>query len=343
MCAALLDQELGFTVRVRALEPVPESQDEGRVQGSSDENPSTVEGVATTSEGATIESNVPNLLIPSDDRHVVFAHSNDDRQVWGSPDRVQAAAVSVEQPVEGEVTDLSTPEDHCVIPVKLKKVTGATTQAAALDYNEPSAFVLGAEINFDKPAGLTYGLDDGLDLTDPASYAPLGTGQEQPFNLTCAKGSNYGQPLASNIPGRKMPDFPDKGLNFTVLDGDGAVTTTVDDTGQASTGQGCSTAAGVIRGTHRHTSRPSPMRAKKGPTRKESKEEWTQRIVRCLIDELKAHPDYHDFRSTLHHVRDNPGTVKSWKFVVDFLKAHSGVCLVVSDIALFRLCCLIFI
>ncbi|KAH9178191.1 hypothetical protein EDB89DRAFT_1152073 [Lactarius sanguifluus] len=75
MCAALLDQELGFTVRARALEPVPESQDEGRVQGSSDENPSTVEGVAT-----------------ANDRHVVLAHSNDDRQVWGSPDRVQAAA-----------------------------------------------------------------------------------------------------------------------------------------------------------------------------------------------------------------------------------------------------------
>ncbi|KAH9178190.1 hypothetical protein EDB89DRAFT_1929779 [Lactarius sanguifluus] len=125
-----------------------------------------------------------------------------------------------------------------------------------------------------------------------------------------------------------MPDFPDKGLNFTVLDGDGAVTTTVDDTGQASTGQGCSTAAGVIRGTHRHTSRPSPMRAKKGPTRKESKEERTQRVVRYLIGELEAHPDHRDFRSTLHHVRDNPGAVKSWKFGVDFLKAHSGVCLV---------------
>ncbi|KAI9430465.1 hypothetical protein H4582DRAFT_2210420 [Lactarius indigo] len=319
ICVALLDQELGFTIRASALEP--ESQDEGQVQGSS-ENPSTVEGVATASKVATIDSNVPNLPIPSDDRHVLSAHSSNDRQVLGSSDRDQAAVASAEQPVEGEVTDLSKLEDHCAIPVQSNDVTGATTQEAALDFNEPSPFVLGAGIDFNKPAGPTYSLDDGLDFTN---LALLATRQ-----LTCVKGSNHGQPLASNISGCKMPDFPDKGSNFTALDGAGAVTTTVDDTGQSSTGHDCSTAAGVrpFRATYRHTSRSSFVRAKMGPTRKASKTERTKRIVGCLIDELKLHPDYNDFQSTLHHVRDNPGAVKSWKFGVDFLKAHSGVCLV---------------
>ncbi|KAH9008734.1 hypothetical protein EDB85DRAFT_2163915 [Lactarius pseudohatsudake] len=299
MCTALLDDELGFTTRVRALEAVPESRE---VQGSSNENPSTVEGVATASEGATIDPNIPNLLTPSD-----------------GPDRDQAAATSAEQPVEREVTNLSKPEDYCAIPVQSNTVMEATTEAA-LDFTEPSPFVLGAETNFNRPAGLTYGLDDGLDLTNPTLYAPLGMGQEHPFN-----GSNHGQPLASSIPGRKMPDFPD-----TVLDGAGAAPTTVDDTGQTSTGQGCSTGAGVkpFGGTHRHTSPPSFVRAKKGPTRKESKEERTRRVVGWLVGELQTHPNYRDFQSQLHHVRDNPGAVKSWKLGVEFLNAYSGVRLV---------------
>ncbi|KAH9025358.1 hypothetical protein EDB83DRAFT_2526816 [Lactarius deliciosus] len=194
----------------------------------------------------------------------------------------------------------------------------ATTEAA-LDFNKLSPFMLGAETNFNRPVGPTYGLNDRLNLMNPTLYAPLDMGQEHPFN-----GSNHGQLLVSSIPSCKMPDFPD-----IVLDGAGAMTTTVDNTGQASTGQGCSTDASVkpFRGTHRHTSPPSFVRAKKGPTRKESKEERTRRVV-GLVGKLQTHPDYCNFQSQLHHVRDNLGAVKSWKLGVDFSRAYSRVHLV---------------
>ncbi|KAI9445666.1 hypothetical protein BJY52DRAFT_1315735 [Lactarius psammicola] len=69
MRAALLDQELGFTIRI--LDPVqsdlPEGQDEGQVQGSPDGSLSqttaavsagqTIEGLETASEGAANDSN----------------------------------------------------------------------------------------------------------------------------------------------------------------------------------------------------------------------------------------------------------------------------------------------
>ncbi|KAH9029009.1 hypothetical protein EDB85DRAFT_2147619 [Lactarius pseudohatsudake] len=258
---------------------------------------SPIATVATASEGATIDPNVPNSLTPSD-----------------GPDRDQAAATSAEQPVERELTSLSKPEDYCAIPVS-NTIMEATTEAA-LDFTELSPFVLRAETDLNRPVGLTYGLDNGLNLTNPTLYAPLCMGQEDPFN-----GSNHGQPLASSIPGRKMPDFRD-----TVLDGAGAAMTTVDDTGQASTGQGCSTGAGVkpFGGTHRHTSPPSIVQAKKGPTRKESKEERTKRVVGWLVRELQTHPDYRDFQKQLHHVRDNPCAVKIWKLGVDLSEAYSG-------------------
>ncbi|KAH9025767.1 hypothetical protein EDB84DRAFT_1563965 [Lactarius hengduanensis] len=280
MCTALLDDELGFTIRVRALEAVPKSRE---VQGSSNENLSTVEGVATASEGATIDPNVPNLLTPSD-----------------GPDRDQAAATSAEQPVEREVTNLSKPEDYCAIPVQSNTVMEATTEAA-LDFTEPSPFVLGAETNFNRPAGLTYGLNDGLDLTNPTLYAPLGMGQEHLFN-----GSNHGQPLASSIPGREMPDFPD-----TVLDGAGATTTTVDNTGQTSTGQGCSTGAGV----------------KPGP----SEGHIVIRLHHHLCGRRRVPPEKSPKKNgpgELSGGLDNPGAVKSWKLGVEFLNAYSGVRLV---------------
>ncbi|KAH9020442.1 hypothetical protein EDB85DRAFT_1896160 [Lactarius pseudohatsudake] len=69
MCAVLLDQELGFTIRIS--EPnLLEGQDEGQVQGSSDVNQSqtvaavsadrTVEGAATASSRAAIDSDEPD-------------------------------------------------------------------------------------------------------------------------------------------------------------------------------------------------------------------------------------------------------------------------------------------
>lgn len=75
MCAALLNQELGFTIHIS--EPVqsdhPEGQDEGQVPGSPDENPSQtvatesvdqpVEGVVTGSEEAVIDSNEQGVFM----------------------------------------------------------------------------------------------------------------------------------------------------------------------------------------------------------------------------------------------------------------------------------------
>jgi hypothetical protein len=106
MCAALLNQELGFTICI--LEPVQsnpsEGNDKGQAQGSPNETLSqmTVESTDQTVKGAANKPGVLVLGYPTccqqlaahcfltDDFHATLAHSSDDQQAQRSPDRGQA-------------------------------------------------------------------------------------------------------------------------------------------------------------------------------------------------------------------------------------------------------------
>jgi hypothetical protein len=115
--------------------------------------------------------------------------------------------------------------------------------------------------------------------------------------------------------------------------------TTFDGTSQTSTGQGSSTAVGVkpSRRTHGSAQQPSFGQAQKNLTRKANKHEQTKQNVEWLMKELENCPGYAEFCSTLNHIKDNPGAVRSWTFAVDFMEAHSKACLIVSAISLCEL------
>lgn len=120
--------------------------------------------------------------------------------------------------------------------------------------------------------------------------------------------------------------------------------TTFDGTSQTSTGHGCSTVTDVkpSRKTHISAHQSSFRQSQNNLTRKTAKLERTTQNVEWLMKELESCPGYDDFCSTLNHIRDNPGAVRSWTFAVDFMEAHNKTCLIVSAISLYQLCYLIW-
>ena len=106
--------------------------------------------------------------------------------------------------------------------------------------------------------------------------------------------------------------------------------------GQTSTEQGCSTAVDVkpSRRMRGPAHQPPFGQAPNNLTRQAVKLERTKQNVEWLTKELESCPGYADFCSTLNHIRDNPGAVRSWTFAVNFMEAHSKVCLIVSAVSL---------
>lgn len=114
--------------------------------------------------------------------------------------------------------------------------------------------------------------------------------------------------------------------------------TTFDGTSETSTGQGCSTATDVK--PPRKTRSPvhqSSFQQAPNLTKKSAKLKRTTQNMEWLTKELESWPGYADFCSTLNHIKDNPGAVRSWTFAVDFMEAHNKTCLIVSAISLYQL------
>jgi hypothetical protein len=77
------------------------------------------------------------------------------------------------------------------------------------------------------------------------------------------------------------------------------------------------------------------VRAKNDPVKKAAKQQKTNQTVEWLVAELQKHAGYTDFRNTFNQIKHNPDVVRSWTFAIDFVKAYSGLMLVVSDFIIF--------